>query len=297
MFWNRLFNNKEKNDENTNGPITSGNLKVIVLSDRGNIRINNEDIGLFFRIADDSSGSEKGSLMLVADGMGGHQAGEVASKLASEVIVQEYFNNGNNATIEKNLSRAFSAANKKIFDLASSSKKYNGMGTTCTAVLLVEDNIYYAHVGDSRAYILKNNTISRITEDHTYVNELIRTGNISPAEAATHPQRNVLTNAMGTKPEVRIDSNKYSEVFSDRDRLLICSDGLYEYLADDELATILRSKPISEAAESMIDEAKKRGGHDNITVVIAERSETDADQALKQTRDFIIPETKEHILP
>lgn len=298
MFWGNLFSkNKKQHAATADGPISSGNLKVIVLSDLGNIRINNEDMGLFFRIADESIGSEKGSLLVVADGMGGHQAGEVASKMATDTIVQEYFKHNTFSTIEKNLSKAFATANKKIFDVASSNKKYFGMGTTCTALIILEHSVYYAHVGDSRAYMLKNNTISRITEDHTYVQELLKNGVITEHEAAVHPKRNVLTNAMGTKPDVRIDSDKYSYSFETTDRLLLCSDGLYEYLADEELAQILSTQPIQEAANTMIQEAKKRGGHDNITVVIAEKTESPDETSLKETRDFVIPETKEQLLP
>lgn len=297
MFWNQLFAKNKKKSSSTNESINAGNLKVVVLSDRGNIRVNNEDMGLFFRIADESIGSEKGSLLIVADGMGGHQAGEVASKLATEMVTQEYFKNSNHSSVEKNLSKAFVAANKKIFDLASSQKKYFGMGTTCTALIILEEDIYYAHVGDSRAYIWKNNSIKRITEDHTYVQELIRQGEISISEASTHPKRNILTNAMGTKPDVRVDSNRHNDLFELSDRLLLCSDGLYEYIQDEELAQILSLGSIQEAATTMVQEAKKRGGHDNITVLIAERIKNEDETSLKETRDFIIPQTQEHILP
>lgn len=296
MFWNKLFNigNTDRDNKGTENTVTSGNLKVIVMSDKGNIRINNEDIGLFFRIADDN---DKGSLLIVADGMGGHQAGEVASKMATDIVVEKYFYNSSSSSIEKNLAIAFSSANRSIFELASSSKRYKGMGTTCTAIIVLDSRLYYAHVGDSRAYIIKKNGIRQITQDHTYVNELIRTGEISKTEAATHPKRNVLTNAMGTKADLQVDSSMDTEPFEESDRLLLCSDGLYEYLTDEEMASILSTNSIMEAANIMIAEAKNRGGHDNITVIIAEKSEINDELTAKETRDLSMPETREYQLP
>jgi serine/threonine protein phosphatase PrpC len=296
MFWKKRKKEKKGIAENKSEVIDSGNVKVVVRSDLGNIRLNNEDIGMFYRIADENIIREKGYLLVVADGMGGHQAGEVASKMATEIISQEYFKKGN-GNIEKNLAKAVELANKKIYDMASSNAAYHGMGTTCTAIVVVEKNIYYAHVGDSRAYILKNNSITRITEDHTYVQELVKKGEITAAEAETHPKRNILTNAMGTKPSLRIDTGKFASPFEKNDTLLLCSDGLYDYLKDEELSDILKTKTLQEAAEYMIQEAKNRGGHDNITVVLAQKTETDKEVAAKETRDIDLPVTKEHELP
>ena len=296
MFWNNLFKKKNKK-ENTAELIESGNVKAVVLSDLGNIRTNNEDVGMFYRIAEEEVAREKGYLLIVADGMGGHKAGEVASKMATEIISQEYFKKNGNGSIEKNLFKAFSTANKKIYDLASSQKAYHGMGTTCTAFVVTGDIVYYAHVGDSRGYFLKNNLITRITEDHTYVQELVKKGEITPGEANTHPKRNILTNAMGTKSELRIDTGKCPYSFEKDDRLMLCSDGLYDYINENELAGILSNKPLQDAAEYMIREAKKRGGHDNITVVLAEKMDTAITAAPKETRDVELPQTKEYDLP
>lgn len=277
--------------------IDSATMKVVILSDLGNIRTNNEDIGMFFRIADEQVQREKGYLLIVADGMGGHRAGEVASRLAAETISEEYFNQTGNGSIEKNLSRAFNAANKKIFSMASSNQQYRGMGTTCTSLVVKDQQIYFAHAGDSRAYILQNNLITRITEDHTYVQDLVNRGEITNEEAESHPKRNILTNAMGTKPELRVDTGKCSIAFEQNNRLLLCSDGLYDYIKDNELADILNSKPLHEAANFLIQEAKKRGGHDNITVILAEKIASDNDQPIKETKDFDLPSTKEFDLP
>lgn len=299
MFWKKIFGEKTsgRNKEARSEIIDSATMKVVILSDLGNIRTNNEDIGMFFRIADEQVQREKGYLLIVADGMGGHRAGEVASRLAAETVSEEYFNQTGNGSIEKNLSKAFNAANKKIFSMASSNQQYRGMGTTCTSLIVKDQQIYFAHAGDSRAYILQNNLITRITEDHTYVQELVNKGEITNEEAESHPKRNILTNAMGTKPDLRIDTGKCSVAFEQNNRLLLCSDGLYDYIKDSELADILSSKPLHEAASFLIQEAKKRGGHDNITVILAEKIANDSDQPIKETKDFDLPSTKEFDLP
>ena len=300
MGWlNFLLGNKEKQHApvNSKESYESGDLRVIVLSDLGNIRTNNEDMGMFFKVADDSIIREKGYLLIVADGMGGHQAGEVASKMAADIISREYFKQSGNNSIEKNLAKVFAFANKTIFEKASSQKTYNGMGTTCTALVVIDQTVYFAHVGDSRAYVQKGNSIMQITEDHTYVQELVNSGDITVEEAAVHPKRNILTNAMGTKPDLRIDTGKCSFNFENNDRLLICSDGLYDYLNDKELQEILQNNLLKNAAEYMVQEAKARGGHDNITVVIAERTEASKEQPAKETKDFNLPQTQEYDLP
>ena len=296
-FLHKLFGRKQKK-ENHSEIIDSGNIKAVVLSDLGNVRTNNEDIGMFYRIADEEITREKGYLLLVADGMGGHKAGEVASRMAVETISQEYFKqNGNNGNIEKNLSKAFATANKKIFELAAKNKAYQGMGTTCTAFAIVGESVYYAHAGDSRGYFIKKDAILRVTEDHTYVQELVNKGEISSQEADTHPKRNILTNAMGTRPEIRIDTGKCEWSFTINDKLLLCSDGLYDYITETEMQAILNERPIHDAAEYMIQETKKRGGHDNITVVIAEKIVEPANVTAKETRDIDLPQTKEYDLP
>jgi protein phosphatase len=163
--------------------------------------------------------------------------------------------------------------------------------------VVIDQSVYYGHVGDSRAYVLKNNLLSRITEDQTYVQELVNSGDITVEEAEIHPKRNILTNAMGTKPELRIETGKCDFLFEQGDKLLLCSDGLYDYLKDEEMAEILVNKPLPEAAAFMIAETKRRGGHDNITVVLAEKIESVKETTSKETRDFDLPQTKEYDLP
>lgn len=281
-------------------PVETGSLNVTVLSDLGNIRTNNEDTGLFYKVSDEQVIREKGYLLLVADGMGGHNAGEVASKMAGDIISREYFNGKHNGSIEQSLAKVFTLANKSIFEKAKSDIAFNGMGTTCTALVVIGKSVYYAHVGDSRAYMQKGDSIVQITQDHTYVQELVNKGDITAAEAVKHPKRNILTNAMGTKPEMRVDAGKFSMDFEPNDKLFICSDGLYDYLGDEEIKEILFKEDPKAAANIMVSKAKARGGHDNITVVIAERAAENSgiENGLKLTRDVDLPKlTRDADLP
>ena len=297
-----LFGKKKKEAvvERSADPVETGSLHVTVLSDLGNIRTNNEDTGMFYKVADEQVIRAKGYLLLVADGMGGHNAGEVASRMAGEIISREYFKHANNGGVEKNLANAFTLANKTIFEKARADKSLSGMGTTCTALVVIGETVYYAHVGDSRAYIQKGDTITQITEDHTYVQELVNKGDISAAEATTHPKRNILTNAMGTKPDLRIDTGKCSLSFEEKDRLLLCSDGLYDYFTDAEMGALLKQGALKNVAATLIGQAKARGGHDNITVVLAERGDAsnEPENGLKLTRDVDLPKlTRDADLP
>ncbi len=304
MFWNKLFGRKDKNKVDHEASTAAIEpLNAVVLSDLGNIRTNNEDIGRFFRMADEDVIKQKGYLLVVADGMGGHEAGEVASRIAAETVSEYYFNSEAGLGIEKSLSKSLTAANKRIYNMSAANKMYKGMGTTCTCIALVGDSIYFGHVGDSRAYLIKSNkTIEQITTDHTYVQELVNSGEITQEEAAHHPKRNILTNAMGTKPDTMVDTGMHPAKFGEHDRILLCSDGLYEYIKDEEMVSILLNHDLHEAASIFIGEAKKRGGHDNITVVLAERnskanSPEQGNYSQKETRDFEIPTTREIDLP
>ncbi len=295
MFWKKKNKNAEEHYQNEtatdNGELSV--LKVVIKTDLGNVRTNNEDAASFFKMNDEKLLREKGYLLIVADGMGGHAAGEVASNMAVEIISQEYYKENKEANTEKILAKAFNTANKKIFDLASANDKYRGMGTTCTAIVVLGTSIYYAHAGDSRAYLYTNKKIIQLTQDHTYVQELVNSGAITAHEAETHPQRNILINAMGTKPGMRVDTGKYNSPLKENNRLMICSDGLYDYLSDDEIAEIMNIDVLDNVADYFIAEAKKRGGKDNITVALAEKivekMEPVQETNLKLTRDVDLP--------
>lgn len=291
MFWWKKKKKATVQQPADSLPATPDNctLKIVVKTDVGKVRKNNEDAGTFVKMADEAVTLSKGCMLLVADGMGGHNAGEVASKIAMETISEEYFKKDSDADKEKALANAFVAANKRIFSMSQTDESYKGMGTTCTVLVLAGQQVYFAHAGDTRAYFLKDNKIKQITEDHTYVQQLVKNGDITAAEADVHPQRNVLINAMGTKPTLRVDTGKSEFSFNENDKLLLCSDGLHDYLSDAELAEAMQKKSLQEIADYLIDEAKRRGGKDNITVALAQKISAAPQAETKLTRDIELP--------
>ncbi len=265
MFWKKWLSS-ETREMTPPGP---SELRAVALSDVGSVRTNNEDATRFIRPATQAVQASKGYLAVVADGMGGHAAGEVASQMATEVVSKTYYQREESP--EESLYFALAKANRQIWQAAGRNAQQKGMGTTCTAVAVCGSRIYVGHVGDSRAYLCKNGHFTQLTTDHTYVQKLVDDGLLQPADADTHPERNVLTRAMGTNSKVEIDVDMPALRFEENDRLLLCSDGLYDYLSNEEMANWLNLPSISEAAQLMIDQAKARGGHDNITVMVVER--------------------------
>lgn len=223
-------------------------------SDVGRGRSENEDAYL---------ADEARRLYAVADGMGGHRAGEVASATAIESL-REAFGAG------RALDEAVGAANAAVFAKASANLEMRGMGTTLTAVALLEDHTaLLCHVGDSRAYLMRDGGVTQITEDHSLVEQLVREGRLSPEEAINHPQRAIITRALGIDPEIQLDT--YRVDLRPGDRLLLCSDGLTSMVADEAVAGVLRRQPDPQrAAETLVDMANEAGGDDNITVVVVD---------------------------
>ena len=223
-------------------------------SDVGRVREANEDSYL---VAD--------PLFVVADGMGGHIAGDVASSTAVKVIQDE----SGDASSENpgTLSKIISDANAAIWDKAQSDPALRGMGTTCTLVLVDEDRVHIAHVGDSRAYRLRDGQLEQLTEDHTLVGRMVQEGRLSPEEAQHHPQRSIITRALGVDEDVQVDLETVE--LSEGDRLLLCSDGLSSMVDDGSIESVLASEsdPLR-AADQLIDVANEAGGDDNITVVV-----------------------------
>ena len=200
----------------------------------------------------------------VADGMGGAKAGEVASATAIEVFQGE---RDSSEGAESQLARIVREANRRIHDLAVSEESYRGMGTTLTAAKITGDDVSLAHVGDSRAYLLRDGELEQITRDHSLVAELERSGQITPEAAEHHPQRSIITRALGPEPDVEVDT--YTIAGRDGDLFMICSDGLTSMISDDEVGSILRSAArLDEAAETLVRAANQSGGRDNITVVL-----------------------------
>ncbi len=242
-------------------------MRVYCETNKGLMRENNEDN---FIVEE----SDRFNLYAVADGMGGHKAGEVASSIAIDTV-RKYFKK----SIGKKDFRAPSfiiesieAANSKIRDEALSKEECSGMGTTITmAVVDLTLNIaYIGNVGDSRAYVIKNNKIMQITEDHTYVNELLKDGKITSEEAKHHPKRNVITRAVGSEEYVQADIFEI-ELFGN-DVILLCTDGLTTHLTDENILDIIKEYGCSESVQRLIKLANDNGGTDNITIIIVDNT-------------------------
>jgi serine/threonine protein phosphatase PrpC len=211
----------------------------------------------------------------VADGMGGAKAGEVASGLAVKVFDEEQ---ESHEPAEAQLSRILREANRRIFELSTDDESRRGMGTTLTAAKVHDSDVSLAHVGDSRAYRLREGDLEQITNDHSLVAELERSGQISPEAAEHHPQRSIITRALGPEPDVEVDT--YTVPGRPGDVFLLCSDGLTSMVSDEEVASILRgADSLATAADELVRAANQSGGKDNITVVLFSLEETTVDSA------------------
>lgn len=210
-------------------------------------------------------------LFVVADGMGGAQAGEVASKLAVDEFHEALPDEG---SAEERLTNRIRAANRRIYDLSRTEHEHAGMGTTLTAAYLDDDNLAVAHVGDSRAYIFRDGELVRLTQDHSLVEELVRQGKLTEEQAAEHPQRSIITRALGIEGDVEVDTWSYSVRAGDV--VLLCSDGLTSMIGEDQIVQILGSESsLDRAADGLIGAANDAGGRDNITVVLFRLEEAD----------------------
>ncbi|MBM6859041.1 Stp1/IreP family PP2C-type Ser/Thr phosphatase [Clostridium saudiense] len=230
---------------------------VSMKSDKGMVRSLNEDYADFYE-------GNNYNVYVVADGMGGHNAGEVASKIAVESVIS-YINKQD--SLEHSLEEAVLYANKKIYDLSIKEKSYGGMGTTLTACFIRDDIIEVANVGDSCCFGINEKEIVKLTKDHSLVQELIDSGSLTEEEGRNHPKKNIITRALGTARDVvvdifKIEKNKF-KVF------LLCSDGLTNELSKEEVFNIIKnSKDLNHASNDLISLAKEQGGRDNITVLL-----------------------------
>jgi serine/threonine protein phosphatase PrpC len=203
-------------------------------------------------------------LFAVADGMGGAQAGEIASKLAAAAL--EETDSGELSGQERVVS-LIQEANRRVYERSNEDPNASGMGTTVTAALVEDGGVTIGHVGDSRAYRYRDGSIEQITEDHSLVNELMKSGKLSPQEAEMHPQRSVITRALGTDPDVDVDS--FTLETQEGDVFLLCSDGLTTMVGDDEILGVLEKyhSDLDRATKSLVAAANRGGGEDNITVI------------------------------
>jgi len=241
-------------------------MKAVFMTDRGKVRQHNEDNGGVFL---NQSGQR---IAIVADGMGGHRAGDVASHLTIMKLKEKWETTNRIETADQAenwFKDNIKLVNSIVYEHAQSHTECEGMGTTIVAVIITESFSTIAHIGDSRCYILNESGFSQITEDHSLVNELVRTGQISKEDAENHPRKNVLTRALGT--EIVVDMDIKTILFEEEDMLLLCSDGLSNKVNEEEIVSTLKSeKSIEEKAASLIDLANEYGGEDNISLIIVE---------------------------
>jgi len=233
---------------------------VGLVSDVGLKRTLNEDFASYLE-------KEEFKIYVVADGMGGHNAGEVASQMAAEKIVgyiNEKFSFGK---VENLIGDSIKKANKDIFDFSNTDEKLSGMGTTVTACFITESFIHVANVGDSCCFAVRNNEIKKITKDHSLVQELVDNGSISEKEADNHPKKNIITRALGTNGTVSVDVFELEN--NEYDLYILCSDGLTNELSREEiLNVVIEEDGYTNMANKLVYLAKEKGGRDNITVLL-----------------------------
>ena len=246
-------------------------IEVVAASDVGKVRSNNEDSYLVY-LPPLQEAEKMGlwALLVVADGMGGHALGELASQTAVKAFAESLFASLAKQPNEKEkaLRDAIDHANNAVYRLAREEGK-GRPGTTLTALILGDDSFYIAHVGDSRAYLLRDGQLRQLTTDHTWVAQEVAQGRMRPSEAQNSPFRNYLTRALGSKP--RVEGDIFAGGLKEGDLFLLCSDGLAGHVRDDEIAKLLNgTASLQEICERLVAMANERGGHDNITVLLAQ---------------------------
>ncbi len=249
--------------------------RVAAVTDPGRRRRRNEDSYVI-----------EPPLFAIADGMGGAQAGEVASRLATVALKES----GTEASGEERIFDLIQEANRRVYDRSSTDPNTSGMGTTITVALVENERVAFGHVGDSRAYLIREATMEQLTEDHSLVNELLKTGRLSREEAESHPQRSVITRALGTDPDVDVDT--FTIAAREGDLFLLCSDGLTDMVSEDSILSVVERNrdDIDDALRALVRAANKAGGEDNITVVafeIADRAPARDGDTLEQARPAV----------
>ncbi len=240
-------------------------LDVAQLTDVGRKREHNEDNMAYVIPKDPEAMAKKGALFIVADGMGGHAAGEVASEIAVDTVSNAYYQDDNDDVAES-LLHAIRRANAAIHQRAAENMLRSGMGTTCVAAILRGNHAYIANVGDSRAYLLRNTSVRQVSQDHSWVAEQVRAGLLTEEQARTHAQRNVITRCLGTQADVDIDI--FSEELEQGDSLILCTDGLSGLVSDEELQRIVNQYVPQESVYHLVERANENGGPDNITAIV-----------------------------
>ena len=237
-------------------------MRIFSKTDKGRVRTDNQDAYFAGSIADNAV------FAVVCDGMGGANAGNIASENAvrhiSEYIIRSYRDSMDISELEKTVRNAVTSANIELYDMSASEQSLSGMGTTAIIALIKDGESVIANVGDSRIYLVNEN-IKQLTRDHSVVQSLIESGKITPEDAKYHPRKNVITRAIGAEGSVTADSSVIR--LNRGDSLLLCTDGLSNYLDDNEILSVFKNTDISAVPEALVEKANLNGGGDNITVV------------------------------
>lgn len=258
-----------------------------LITDVGCVRKRNEDAGGIVQPHDTAVLASRGVLAIVADGMGGHSAGEIASQLAVEHVRRAYYRAEGSPDIA--LETALSAANRAILERAQKEPRLAGMGTTCVTFALCGGMGYAAHVGDSRLYLVRGGGIYQMTNDDSAVGEMVKRGLISRTDARRHEERNVILKALGTR--ATLDVSTWPQPFPVRpgDAFLLCSDGLTDAVEDEELLDAVQRGAVDQSCRELVALAKSRGGHDNITVAVLRIAPRPVERTLPDTREVQVP--------
>jgi PPM family protein phosphatase len=241
---------------------------VVAATDVGRKRSQNEDSHVVWIPESPDERERRGVLLVVADGMGGAVAGEVASRLAVETVVNRYREGGGADPLE-DLRQAIEEANRAVYEMSRSDPTLHGMGTTCTALALRGRDAWIGHVGDSRAYLARGHKLHQLTQDHTLVAQLVESQQLRAEHARTDSRRNVVTRSVGVGERVEVDVVGLEGRLEPGDTLLLCSDGLYGLVTDTDLADTLEDRSLEQACQDLIALANDCGGPDNITVILA----------------------------
>jgi len=263
-------------------------IHASVATNTGCVRTENQDAAVFSRPPDDRALATHGVIALVADGMGGCQGGEVASALACEKIPAHYF--ASTDPIPTALRAALEAANAEIYHAAQAQPELHGMGTTAVVLAVAKGCGWLAYVGDSRLYLIRRGQIYRMSEDHSMVFEMVHRGLLTREEARNHQDRNVLSRALGSRPQVEVSCWDEPFPIQPGDRFLLCSDGLHDLVTDEKMLELANSGDVGLATERLVRSANENGGYDNISVILLEA----VDQAAARlrpgpTREYRIP--------
>ncbi len=238
-------------------------MKLIAKTDKGLVRATNQDAYITGELSDGVA------VAVVCDGMGGAKGGNIASSLAVKLIYEQvsaqFRDDMQSKSIKNMLQSVINAANASIHNISRSNEELSGMGTTVVAVIIIKGTAYIAHAGDSRAYLISRAGLTRLTHDHSVVQQLVDSGRITQEEAKNHPRSNIITRALGVDEYIDVEFSEYN--FSQGDCLIICTDGLTNSISDGEIAEVAQNTEYYMLAEKLVEKAKQNGGRDNITVV------------------------------